>query len=97
VVYRVGGCVAVLGGGRRLAVAGVSCGWVGVLGDRCCWCGCRRLASVGFIGWWLFDAGIELVWVWCEKITLSIQDLICDGGRWVAAEGDPVGGCGGVW
>jgi hypothetical protein len=91
----VGGCVAVRGGGRRLAVAGVRCGWVGR--DRCCWFGCRRLASVGFIGWWLLAAGIDLVWVWCGGIVLSIQYLVCDGGCWVAAEGDPVGGCGGVW
>jgi hypothetical protein len=62
--------------------------------NRCCWCGCRQLASVVFIGWWLFDAGIELMCVWGKEITVSVQNLMCDGGRGVAAEGDPVEGCG---
>ena len=83
------GCVAALGGGRRLAVEGVSCGWAGTLSGGCCWCGCRQLACVGFIGWCLFGVGIDLVLVLCEEITLLAQNLMCDGCRWVAVEGRP--------
>ena len=35
--------------------------------------------------------------VWRGVITLSVQDLVCDGCRWVAVEGGSVGVVGGVW
>ena len=35
--------------------------------------------------------------VWRGEITLSVQDSVCDGCRWVAVEGDSVGVVGGVW
>ena len=31
------------------------------------------------------------------EVTLSVQDLVCDGCRGVAVEGGFVGGVGGVW
>ena len=31
------------------------------------------------------------------EVTLSIQDLVCDGCRGVAVEGDFIGGVGGGW
>ena len=38
-----------------------------------------------------------LVRVWHGEVTLSVQDLVCEGCRGVAVEGGFVGGVGGVW
>ena len=76
-----GGWVAVLGGGRGLAVDGVWRGQVGFSGGVCWWCGCCRLGSGGFVGWGLSGLGIELVRVLGEEVALSVQDLVCDGCR----------------
>ena len=37
------------------------------------------------------------MWVLCERIALSVQNLMCDGCRWVAVEGGSVEVSGGVW
>ena len=95
--YRVGGWVAVLGVGRGLAVEGVSCGQMGTLSGGCCWCGRCRLVCVGFVGWGLVALRIELVRVLGEEVALSVQDLVCDGCRWVAVERGSVRVLGGVW
>ena len=63
------------------------------------------MACVGLIGWCLVRASIEkvghsgvmAVWVLCERIELSAQNLVCDGCRWVAAEGCSVGVSASVW
>ena len=95
--YCLGGWVAVLGGGRGLAVEGVSCGQVGTLGGGCWWCDCCRLVNVGFIGWGLVGLGIEMVRVLGEEVALSVQDLVCDGCCWVAVDRGSGKDLGGVW
>ena len=71
---------------------------VGTLSGGCCWCNCWRLACVGFVvGWCLVGVDIDLVWVLCERITLSVQNLMCDSCRWVAVEGGSVEALSGVW
>ena len=95
--YRVGGWVAVLGGGRGLAVEGVQCGQVGTLGGECWWCDCCRLVNVGFVSWGLIGLGIVLVRVLGGEVAWSVQDLVCDGCRWVAVERGSVRVSGGVW
>ena len=63
--------------------------WVGAVGFRfgCWWCRWHRLACVGCVGWFLVGVSFELRRVWCERSTLAVQDLVCDGCRWVAVEG----------
>ena len=39
------------------------------------------LVSGLLVGWCLVGLGIDLVWVLCETIALSVQDLVCDGCR----------------
>ena len=53
--------------------------------------------GVGFVGWWLIGGGVGLVRVWHREITLSVQDLVCDGCRWVAVDGDSGRVLGGEW
>jgi hypothetical protein len=81
--------VSAWGGCCRVVVGGVRCG--------CCWYSWCRLACVGFVGWCLVGVGIGLVWVLCERGTLSVQDLVCDGCRLVAVEGGSVGVSASVW
>ena len=54
-------------------------------------------AAVGLVGWWVVGGGVGLVRVWRKEVTLSVQDLVCDGCRGVAVEGGFGGGVGGVW
>ena len=91
------GGVAVLVGGRGLAVGGFGSGWLGIrIGGWCWWYICYW-AGVGFVGWWIVGKGVGLVRVWRGEVTLSVQDLVCDGCRGVAVEGGFVGVVGGVW
>ena len=74
---------AVLGGGRGLAVVGFRFG--------CWWCRWHRLVCVGCVGWFLVGVRFGLRRDLCEGSTLAVQDLVCDGSRWVAVEGGAVG------
>ena len=47
-----------------------------------------RWVGVGCVGWWLIGGGVGLVRVWHGEITLSVQDLVCDGCRGVADDGE---------
>ena len=50
------------------------------------------------VGWWVGCwGGVGLVRVLRGEVTLSVQDLVCDGCRGVAVEGGFVGVVGGVW
>ena len=101
------GGVAVLGEGRGLAVCGFSSGWLGIeFGGWCCWYD-SYWSGVGLVGWWAVGGGVGWVWALRGEVTLSVQDLVCDGCRGVAVEGG-VGGvchfcgllmglCGGFW
>ena len=89
--------VAMLGGGLGFAVGGFGVVWLGTFGGGWCWWYMYRWVGVGFVGWWLIGGGVGLVRVWHGEITLSVQDLVCDGCRWVAVEGGSVGVVGGVW
>jgi hypothetical protein len=62
-----------LGRGRGLAACGVRCG--------CCWCGWRRTVCVGSVGLFMVGVAVCSGWVMCEKCTLAVQDLVCDGCR----------------
>ena len=53
--------------------------------------------GVGFVGWWLVGGGGGLVRLWREEITLSVQDLVCDGCCWVAVDRDSGRVLGGGW
>ena len=52
---------------------------------------------VGLVGWCIVGWGVGLVRMWHGEVTLSVQDLMCDGCRGVAVEGGFVGVVGGVW
>ena len=86
-----------LGGGRGLAVGGFGVVWLGTFGGGWCWWYMYRWVGVGFVGWWLVGGGVSLVRVWRGVITLSVQDLVCDGCRGVSVEGGFFGVVGGVW
>ena len=49
------------------------------------------------VGWWAVGGGVGLVRVLRGEVTLSVQDLVCDGCRGVAGECGFVGVVGGVW
>ena len=53
----------------------------------------------GFVGWWLIEGGGGLVRVWHGEgeITLSVQDLVCDGCRGVAVDGESGSVLGSEW
>jgi hypothetical protein len=86
--YRVGRW-AVLSECQMLAVCGVRSGCYGS--------GWRLFSCVGFVGWCLVWLGVGSVWVLCGGITLSVQNLVCDGCRWMVAEGCFVGVLASVW
>ena len=73
-------------GGRRLAVGGVGGVWLGTWSGGWCWWYICHWVGVGFVGWWLVGGGVGLVRVCRGEITLSVQDLVCDGGCWVAVD-----------
>ena len=79
--------VAMLGGGRGFADGGFGVVWWGTFGVGWCWWYMYRWVGVGCVGWWLIGGGVGLVRVWHGGITLLVQDLVCDGCRWVAVEG----------
>ena len=90
--------VAVLGKGRELAVGGFSSGGLGIKIGGWCWWYISYWSGVGLVGWWAVGGGVGLVRVLRGNVTLSVQDLVCDGCRWVAVEGDSVVGVvGSVW
>ena len=51
----------------------------------------------GFVGWWLIGEGGGLVRVWHGEVALSVQDLVCDGCRGVAVDGESGSGLGSEW
>ena len=91
------GGVAVLGEGRELAVGGFSSGWLGIELGGWCWWYVSYWPGVGLVGWWAVGGGVGLVGVLRGEVTLSVQDLVCDGCCGVAVEGGFVGVVGGVW
>ena len=91
------GGVADLGEGRVLAVGGFSSGWLGIKIKGWCWWYVSFWFGVGLVGWWAVGRGVCLVWVVRVEVTLSGQDLVCDGSRGVSVEGGVVGVVGGVW
>ena len=91
------GGVAVLGEGRELAVGGFSSGWLGIEIRGWCWWYVSYWFGVRLVGWWAVGRGVCLVWVVRVEVTLSVQDLVCDGCRGVSVEGGFVGVVGGVW
>ena len=102
------GGVAVLGEGRGLAVSRFSSGWLCIEIGGWSWWYISYWSGVGLVGWWAVGGGVGLVQVLRGEVTLSVQDLVCDGCRGVAVEGGFVGGvwhfcgllmglCGGFW
>ena len=91
------GGVAVLGEGRELTVGGFSSGWLGIEIGGWCWWYISYWSGVGLDGWWAVGGGVGLVRVVRGEVTLSVQDLVCDGCRGVSVEGGFVGVAGGVW
>ena len=59
------------------------------------------ISVIGLASGWLvgglLEGGVGLVRVWRGEVTLSVQDLVCDGCRGVVVEGGFGGGVGGVW
>ena len=72
---------AVLGKGRELTVGGFSSGWLGIETGGWCWWYISYWSGVGLVGWWAVGRGVCLVWVVRVEVTLSVQDLVCDGSR----------------
>ena len=62
-----------------------------------CWWYVSYWSGVGLVGWQSVGRGVGLVWVVCVEVTLSVQDLVCDGSRGVSVEGGFVVVVGGVW
>ena len=48
-----------------------------------------RCVVGGFVGWWLIGGGGGVVRVWHGEVAWSVQDLMCDGCRGVAVDGEP--------
>ena len=86
-----------LGEGRGFADGGFGVVWWGAFGGGWCWWYMCHWVGVGFVGWWLIGGGVGLVRVWHREITLSVQDLVCDGCRWVAVDEDSGRVLGGEW
>ena len=51
----------------------------------------------GFVGWWLIGGGGGLVRVWRGVVALSVEDLLCDGCRGVAVDGESGRILGSAW
>ena len=90
------GGVAVLGEGRELAVGGFSSGWLGIEIGGWCWWYISYWSGVGLVGWWAVEGGFGLVRVVRGEVTLSVQDLVCDGSCGVSVGVGFVGVVGGV-
>ena len=64
-----------------LAIGGFSSGWLGIKIRGWCWWYVSYWFGVGLAGWWAVGRGVCVVWVVRVEVTLSIQDLVCDGSR----------------
>ena len=90
------GGVTSLGEGRELAVGGIISGWLGIEIGGWCWWYISYWSGVGLVGWWAVGGGVCLVWVVRVEVTLSVQELVCDGSRGVSVGVGFVGVVGGV-
>ena len=70
-----------------MAVRCCSCGLV--CGQWSCYAGGVSVPLGGWrVRWWVVDWG-GVMRVWRGEVALSVQDLMCDGCRGVAVDGEP--------